>query len=260
MRNGGAAALGGDERLHVRPAAEGVNGEGDGEEQAGHGDGELEHVDEGRGHHAAGGAVNDGDRAADEASFPLGDTGDGVEDPRDGDELGGEDGERSEPEEDGDEELDGAAVAELEEVLQRGKIVLAGDSPEAGAEELREQHGADGRGADPPPGGHAEAIADAGSTDGGTGADVGGEEGGEEASGAEAAARDQEVGGVFDAAAHKDAERHEEDGVGKERHDVDVHEEDPGDWRPRSLTAVIAMTLADWMTSSTMQYSSGRWA
>ena len=70
-----------DERMEGCPTADGVDGEGDREEQAGHGDGELEHVDEGGGHESSGGAVDDGDDASDDAALPLGDAGDGFEDP-----------------------------------------------------------------------------------------------------------------------------------------------------------------------------------
>ncbi len=160
----GGRLVGGDEGVDGCPAAYGVDGEGDGEEESGHGDGELKHIDEGRGHQSAGGTVDDGDEASDDAALPFGDGGYGFEDPRDGDDLSGEDGEGAEPEEDRDDGFDGFSVAEFEEVLKGGEIVLLGDGPEARAEELREDERADGGRADPPPGRHSEAITEAGSS------------------------------------------------------------------------------------------------
>src|SRR5207248_11420953 len=83
---------------------------------------------------------------------------DSVQDGSDGEQLAGEDEDRSDPDEHRDHAAHGRVVAELEVVANGAQVMRFGDPPHRGTDPEGERNLADAGGPDPPPRGDAVGV------------------------------------------------------------------------------------------------------
>ena len=221
------------------PAAGRANRQRRGDPEACEDDDELHEVHPRAAQESARDEVRDRHERAQGASRQQRKAGDDVEDRGDAEELGGQDGERAEPDERGDQPAHPAAVAALQEIADREIAVGRRLPPHARPDPERQHERADPGRSVPPPGAQPFGVSERRGADGGARADVGREKRREQEPGAQASSGDEELAGAR-APADPQPERDEEDRIGDEDRERDRQFSGPGSSGPGYLRSRAA--------------------
>src|SRR5262249_45956720 len=149
---------------------------------------------------------------------------DRAEDRSDGEELPGEDENRSDPKQRRNHTADRCVVSELEVVADRSQIVRRRHPPDRGADPQGQQCLTDGRGSDPPPRRDSARVAEGRRSDRGTGADIRREHRGEDQPGTELPPGHEEIAGAAHTPPERDANRDQTGRVDDENREMEAHE------------------------------------
>ena len=185
---------------------------------------QLNHVHPCRGQQAAGREVGRDHQTADHASLPGRHAGDDLEDHAHREQLSGEDEQRADPQESGDQRAHRRPIAKLEVVADRPQVARRRHPPDRGPDPERQDRAAERGRSHPPPRRDAARIAERGRVDGRSGADVRGQHRREDQARAERAAGDEEIRCAADAAADQLADADQQGRVGEQERELEVHE------------------------------------